>query len=151
MFINICMILAEKNAAEEHIRKSRSFCKWLRLYKHTLWHTKGYQPSQKGKVPRVPAGEEMKQRVCMEYSHSYPPSSCLPVFNTDSARAGCNDSLLGDTCAPEYLEKDQLLATAPKSFGVSSLLLQIWLSLEVIWSDYHAGARTPRWQLFSHY
>lgn len=72
----------------------------------------------------MPAGEEMKQRVCMEYGHSYPPSSCLPVFNTDGARAGCNDSLLGDTCAPEYLEKDQLLATGPKSFGVSSLLFK---------------------------
>lgn len=77
----------------------------------------------------------MEQRVCVEYGHSYPPSSCLPVFNTDGARAGYNDSLLGDTCAPEYLEKDQLLATEPTCFGVSSFLLQIWLSLEVIWSD----------------
>lgn len=145
------MILAEKNAAEEHIRKSHHFCMRLRPYERTLWHSKGSRPSWNGRVSPMPAGEELKQSVCTEYGHSYPPSSCLPVFNTDVARAGCNDSLLGDTYAPEYLEKDQLLTPAPKSFGVSSLLLGIWPSLQVIWSDWHAGARRPQWQLFSHY
>lgn len=53
---------------------------------------------------------------CMEHGHSYPPSSCLPVFNTDCTRAGCNDSLLGDTCAPEYLEKEQLLTSESAHF-----------------------------------
>lgn len=144
------MILAERNAAEKYVRKSHHFCMWLRLYECTLWHTKGSQPSWNARVSPAPAGEGLKQCVCMEYGHSYPQSSCLPVFNTDVARAGSNDSLLDDTCAPEYLEKDQLLTPAPKSFGASSLLLGIWPSLQVIWSDWHAGARRPQWQFFSH-
>lgn len=145
------MILAKRNTAEEHGIKSHHFCMWLWLYECTLWHTKSSWSSWNGRASPIPAGEGLKQSVCMEYGHSYPLSSCFPVFSTDMARAGCNDSLLSDTCAPQYLEKDQLLTPAPKSFGVSSFQLGIWPSLQVIWSDWHAGARRPQWQLFSHY